>query len=72
MKKPILFLTALCSLLTACEDAEKKANEKLQLALEAYEARQYEEARIQIDSIKILSPKAFDARRAGLFLMQDI
>ena len=64
MKKPILFLTALCSLLTACEDVEKKANEKLQLARQAYEA--------QIDSIKILYPKAFDARRAGLYLMQDI
>lgn len=72
MKKPILFLTALCSLLTACEDVEKKANEKLQLARQAYEARQYNEAKIQIDSIKILYPKAFDARRAGLYLMQDI
>ena len=39
MKKPILFLTALCSLLTACEDVEKKANEKLQLARQAYEAK---------------------------------
>ena len=71
MKKPILFLTALCSLLTACEDVEK-ANEKLQLARQAYEAKQYNEAKIQIDSIKILYPKAFDARRAGLYLMQDI
>ena len=72
MKKPILFLTALCSLLTACEDVEKKANEKLQLARQAYEAGQYNEAKTQIDSIKILYPKAFDARRAGLYLMQDI
>ncbi|HIZ33875.1 MAG TPA: hypothetical protein H9814_10150 [Candidatus Bacteroides merdigallinarum] len=72
MKKPILFLTALCCLLTACEDVEKKANEKLQLARQAYEAGQYNEAKEQIDSIKILYPKAFDARRAGIYLMQDI
>ena len=72
MKKPILFLTALCCLLTACEDVEKKANEKLQLARQAYETGQYNEAKTQIDSIKILYPKAFDARRAGLYLMQDI
>ena len=72
MKKPILFLTALCCLLTACEDVETKANEKLQLARQAYEAGQYNEAKEQIDSIKILYPKAFDARRAGIYLMQDI
>lgn len=72
MKKPILFLTALCSLLIACEDVEKKASEKLQLARQAYEAGQYNEAKEQIDSIKILYPKAFDTRRAGIYLMQDI
>ena len=72
MKKPILFLTTLCSLLIACEDVEKKADEKLQQARQAYEAGRYNEAKMQIDSIKILYPKAFDARRAGIYLMQDV
>ena len=72
MKKPILFLTTLCCLLIACEDVEKKAGEKLQQARQAYEAGRYNEAKMQIDSIKILYPKAFDTRRAGIYLMQDV
>ena len=72
MKKPILFLTTLCCLLIACEDVEKKAGEKLQQAQQAYEAGRYNEAKMQIDSIKILYPKAFDTRRAGIYLMQDV
>ena len=72
MKKPILFLTSLCCFLAACEDVEKKANEKLQQARQAYETGRYNEAKMLIDSIKILYPKAFDTRRAGIYLMQDV
>lgn len=72
MKKSAIFLASLCSLLAACENVEKKAGEKLELARQAYEAGQYSEAKSQIDSIKILYPKAFDTRRAGIYLMQDI
>ena len=71
MKKVIL-LTCLCCTLFACEDIEKKAGEKLQAAREAFEQGDYSEAKIQIDSIKILYPKAFEARRAGIGLMQEV
>lgn len=73
MKKPVyLFLAACCCLLGACENVEKKAEAKLQAARQAYEAGQFSEAKSLIDSIKIQYPKAFDTRRAGLYLMQDI
>mgnify|MGYP006914993219 CR=1 FL=1 len=37
-----------------------------------YERGDYEEAKLQIDSIKILYPKAFEARKAGQALMLDV
>lgn len=72
MKKlTILFCCALT--LASCGNGiEKKANEKLTVARAAYERGDYEEAKIQIDSIKILYPKAFDTRKAGQALMLDV
>lgn len=71
MKKMIL-LTCLCCTFLACEDIEKKADKKLQAAREAFEQGNYSEAKILIDSIKILYPKAFETRRAGIGLMQEV
>ena len=72
MKKLIiLFCSALA--LSACgNEAEKKANEKLTAAKAAFESGNYEEAKLQIDSIKILYPKAFEARKAGQELMLQV
>lgn len=72
MKK---LLTLLCStlLLASCGNGiEKKAAEKLSIARAAYECGDYEEAKSQIDSIKILYPKAFEARKAGQALLLDV
>lgn len=71
MKKVIL-LACLCCTLSSCEDVEKKAGEKLQAAREAFELGNYNEAKILIDSIKMLYPKAFETRRAGIGLMQEV
>ena len=71
MKKVIL-LACLCCTLFSCEDVEKKAGEKLQAAREAFELGNYNEAKILIDSIKMLYPKAFETRRAGIGLMQEV
>ena len=72
MKKlTILFCGTL--ILSACGNGlEKKANEKLTAAQAAYERGDYEEAKLQIDSIKILYPKAFETRKAGQALMLDV
>lgn len=45
---------------------------KLQAAREAFELGNYNEAKILIDSIKVLYPKAFETRRAGIGLMQEV
>ena len=71
MKKVIL-LACLCCMLFSCENVEKKAGEKLQAARTAFELGNYNEAKILIDSIKILYPKAFETRRAGIGLMQEV
>lgn len=72
MKKKALLLVCLCGVFSACEDVEKKAGEKLQAARTAFEQGDYNEAKNQIDSIKILYPKAFETRRAGIGLMQEV
>lgn len=71
MKKELL-LACLCGLLVACENIEKKATVQLQAARTAYENGDYNEAKLRIDSIKILYPKAFDTRREGQKLMLEV
>lgn len=71
MKKELL-LACFCSLLVACENIEKKAAVQLQAARTAYENGDYNEAKLRIDSIKILYPKAFDTRREGQKLMLEV
>lgn len=70
--KKIIILACLCSALIACENTKKKAVLKLAEARAAFEVGNYNEAKMQIDSIKILYPKAFDIRRQGIYLMQEV
>ena len=72
MKKLIVGLCATLVLASCGNDAEKKANVRLTTARTAFEQGDYNEAKLQIDSIKILYPKAFEARREGISLMQQI
>lgn len=53
-------------------ECREKAGEKLQTARTAFERGDFSEAKMQIDSIKILYPKAFEARREGIGLMQQV
>lgn len=71
MRKTII-LACLCGILIACENVEKKAALKLAEARTAFEAGNYNEAKTLIDSIKLLYPKAFDTRRQGIYLMQEV
>lgn len=74
MKRATLIgVSALTLLLSSCGDgAEKKANERLEAARVAFAHGDYNDAKIQLDSIKILFPKAFEARRKGIVLMQQV
>lgn len=71
MKKTII-LACLCGTLIACENVEKKAALKLTEARAAFEVGNFNEAKMQIDSIKVLYPKAFETRRQGIYLMQEV
>lgn len=70
--KKATFFACLCCTLFSCSNVEEKASEKLQAAREAFEHGDYSEAKMQIDSIKILYPKAFETRRKGIGLMQQV
>ena len=72
MKKLIILLCGVLALSACGNEAEKKANEKLTAAKVAFERGNYEEAKSQIDSIKILYPKAFEARKAAQALMLEV
>ena len=70
--KKLISLVCLSCILIGCNNVEKKAAIKLQAAQDAFEQGNYNEAKTQLDSIKILYPKAFETRRAGNALMYDV
>ena len=73
--KPYLFLTLLGAsllLLSCAENTEKSAQRYLQAAQTCYDEGNFSEAKKQIDSIRILYPKAFEARKKGIALMQQV
>lgn len=58
---------------TACSDnGENQAQQYLQKAEQALKKGNYSEAKLQIDSIRTRYPKAFEARKKGIRLMQQI
>ena len=74
MKKYKIIVSVMSAmLLTACsENVEKSAQRFLNAAEEALAAGSFSEAKAQIDSIKVVYPKAFEARKAGIALMRKV
>ena len=73
MKK--IGLSALLGLVlfASCGDGgEKEAQIRLRKAEAALQQEKFSEAKLQIDSIKVLYPKAFEARKQGIKLMQQV
>ena len=68
---PLVVLLLAC-LMSACDNTGKKAAQKLELATQAFNQGRYDEAQAQIDSIKLLYPKAFEVRKAGNRLMRKV
>ena len=67
-----LLLLGAC-LMGACSDnGETQARQHLQKAEQALTEGKYNEAKLQIDSIRTQYPKAFDVRKEGIALMQQI
>ena len=73
MKKIGLSAILALALLAGCGDGgEKEAQVRLQKAEAALQQDNFSEAKLQIDSIKMLHPKAFEARKQGIKLMQKV
>ena len=72
MKKQILLSLILLAAVSCEESIEQKAGHHLDNAKEAFSIGNYNVAKQEIDSIKILYPKAFETRRQGIRLMQQI
>lgn len=70
--RKVWILACAVGLIVSCTNVEEKASVRLAQARAAYEAGDYDEAKLQIDSIKILYPKAYNTRRKGIYLMQDV
>lgn len=73
MKKQVLLcVVALLCTLSCGENIEKKAQALLNEAQTAYESKDYNCAKLLLDSLKSTYPKAFDARRAALKLGREV
>lgn len=73
MKKIGLSALVALTVLAGCGDGgEKAARVHLQKAEAALQQENFSEAKLQIDSIKMLYPKAFEARKQGIKLMQQV
>ena len=73
MKKTGLSALLALVICTGCSDGgEKEAQKRLQKAEVALQQENFSEAKLQIDSIKMLYPKAFEARKQGIKLMQQV
>lgn len=72
MKKAGLTTLVLAVLLTACGSDDKKAGELFQRAELSFADGDYSQAKLQIDSIRTLYPKAFDVRKSAVRLMQQV
>ena len=71
--RKVLVLLVLSTIILSCEESiEQKATRHLDHAKEAFSIGNYNVAKQEIDSIKILYPKAFEARKQGIKLMQQI
>ena len=67
-----LVLVALMFTITSCQSKTKNAKDYLHIAEKAYLSGNFESAKSNIDSIKLLYPKAFLEIREGFDLMQNV
>ena len=73
MKKIGLSALLALAVLAGCGDGgEKEAQMRLRKAEAALQQENFSEAKLQIDSSKVLYPKAFEARTQGIKLMQQV
>ncbi len=73
MKTKTIILASMAWLMAACaEDVERPAQDYLNRAQAAYSSKQYHTAKLQIDSIKMMHPKAFETRKQAQALLLQV
>lgn len=72
MKVHKFLVPVLILLLASCGKEEKKASDLLNRAEESFRSANYNEVKLQIDSIRNLYPKVFDVRKKAIKLMQQV
>ena len=72
MKKALLLLAVIALCVSCGPNVEKLATARLDNAKQLFSVGNYNVAKQEIDSIRILYPKAFEARRQAIRLMQQI
>ena len=73
MKTKTIILATVAWLMAACaEDVERPAQDYLNRAQASYSSKQYHTAKLQIDSIKTLYPKAFETRKQAQALLLQV
>ena len=70
--KNFLWIMMATFLLAGCNSDEKEAAKILNRAENSFYNNDFNKAKMQIDSIKMVYPKAFEVRKAGISLMQKI
>lgn len=66
------FLSVVFVLSISCSGKNKSAKDYLSEAQQSYQSGNYSLAKLKIDSIQLLFPKAFDEINKGFALMQDV
>lgn len=72
MKKIRLIAIMLAAVMASCNSDEKNAGQLFQRAESSFATGNYSMAKLQIDSIRKLYPKAVEVRKNGIRLMQQI
>ena len=72
MRKTLILLAIIALAVSCKENVEKQASKHLGNAKEAFSIGNYNLAKQEIDSIRILYPKAFETRKQGIRLMQQV
>lgn len=76
MKKYIKYIASLLSIvagvMSSCSDADEKAQARYDRAEQLMNEMRFSEAKLELDSVRILYPKSYDVIKNGLQLMRTI
>lgn len=72
MKKSLFIIVALATICSCAGNIDKKASRFLDAAQSCFEHGDFQSAKLYIDSVREVYPKAFETRKKGIRLMQQV